>query len=120
MSTLFATHPAILHIFTVHRHLNGFVNGKYKVKVRVVNIKGKYDIPNLSNLSKLSNENEIWVKGVRSKYTPHSCHRTLLNPPLVPSAAVFRILHEVSLEQCIPRLNATESTLFANINFFGH
>ena len=41
------------------------VEEKYKVNSNDVNIKGKYGIPNLSNLSKIS---EIWVK---SGFDPH-------------------------------------------------
>ena len=77
MSTLFATHPAILHIFTVHRHLHGFVNGKYKVKVRVVNIKGKYDIPNLSIYPNFRMKMKYGLKGFD------------LNPPHTPATELF-------------------------------
>ena len=55
-----ATHPAILHSLT--RRLSSGLEDKNKVKIRDVDIKGKYGI---QNLSIISHENELLIQRLR-------------------------------------------------------
>ena len=62
---LYAVRHSFSNFTHTHRQYNGLAEEKYKVKSKGVNIKGKYGIPNLSNLSNISHENKILsVRGV--------------------------------------------------------
>ena len=56
---MFATLPAILH--SLSRKLSSGLEDKYKVKIRDVDIYGKYGI---QNLSIISHENELLIQSL--------------------------------------------------------